>query len=223
MCVGIGQSQRQLRDVVTAVPVRGWLQNSPTVEISPFHSSCPCRRVLSVTAVSSTVAGNLTGRLAFPSEWLTIAADMPFFKNTPDDWQRLYWQILRDGGIHLYWRREYLIEDTKWFVNHDYDVFELACETWKSQDDMFSDVARVLRLPDYFGRNFDALDECVADLPLTENRGAVIVLTRFDAYAAGAGSAPMPRLKNEAEVVLDIIASASRFHLLNGNRLLALV
>jgi len=51
----------------------------------------------------------------------------------------------------------------------------------------------------------------------------VIVLTRFDAYAAGAGSAPMPRLKNEAEVVLDIIVSGSRFHLLNGNRLLALV
>jgi len=168
-------------------------------------------------------AGILRSRLAFASEWLTIAADMPFFNNTPNDWQRLDWQILRDGGIHLYWRREYLVEDTKWFANHDYDVFELACETWESQDDMFTDLARVLRLPDYFGRNFDALDECIADLPLTENRGAVIVLTRFDAYAAGAGSAPMMRLKNEAEVVLDIIASASRFHLLNGNRLLALV
>ena len=148
---------------------------------------------------------------------------MPFFSNTPDDWQRLDWLILRDGGIHLYWRREYLTEDTKWFANHDYDVFELACQTWESQDDMFSDFARVLRLPDYFGRNFDALDECTADLPLTENRGAVVVRSRFDAYAAGTGSAPMQRLKNEAEVVLDIIASASRFHLLNGNRLLALV
>jgi len=92
----------------------------------------------------------LAGRLAFASGWLTIAADMPFFNNSPDDWQRLDWQILRDGGVHLYWRREYLIEDTKWLANHDYDVFELACETWKSQDEMFSDLARVLRLPDYF-------------------------------------------------------------------------
>ncbi len=88
---------------------------------------------------------------------------------------------------------------------------------------MFSDFARVLRWPDYFGRNFDALDECIADLPLTENRGAVMVLTRFDAYAAGSGSAPMEGVKNEAEAVLDSIASASRFHLLNGNRLVALV
>jgi Barstar (barnase inhibitor) len=148
---------------------------------------------------------------------------MPFFNNNPDDWQRLDWQILRDGGIQLYWRREYLIEDSQWLAKHDYDVFEFACETWESQDDMFSDFARVLRLPDYVGRNFDALDECISDLPLTESRGAAIVLAGFDAYAAGAGAAPMERLRNEAEVLLDIIASASRFHLLNGNRLVTLV
>jgi Barstar (barnase inhibitor) len=148
---------------------------------------------------------------------------MPSFNNTPDDWQRLDWQILRDGGIQLYWRREYLVEDVQWFAKHDYEVFEFACDTWKSQDDMFSDFARVLRLPDYFGRNLDALDDCITDLPLTGNHGALIVLKRFDAYAAGAGSTPMNRLSTEAEVVLDIIASASRFYLLNGNRLVALV
>jgi hypothetical protein len=59
---------------------------------------------------------------------------MPFFTNAPDDWQRLDWQILRDGGIHLYWRREYLIEDIDWFAKHDYDVFEFACEKWDSRD-----------------------------------------------------------------------------------------
>jgi len=26
-------------------------------------------------------------------------------------------------------------------------------------------------LPDYFGRNFDALDDCIADLPIPDNRG----------------------------------------------------
>ena len=161
--------------------------------------------------------------MALAYKWLTIVADMPFFRNTPGDWQRLDWQILRDGGIQLYWRPEYLLEDTKWFAEHGYDVFEFACDTWESQDDMFTDFARVLRLPDYFGHNFDALDECLADLPLTESQGALILLKRFDVYAAGAGSAPTRRLKNEAEVVLDIIAGASRFHLVNGNRLVALL
>ena len=166
---------------------------------------------------------SVAGRLAFESEWLTITANMPSFNNTSDDWQRLDWQILRDGGIQLYWRREYLLADTEWFVKHDYEVFDFACNTWTLQDAMFSDFARVLRLPDYFGRNFDALDDCMTDLPFTENRGALIVLNRFDAYAAAAGSVLMDRLSTEAEVVLDIIASASRFHILNGNRLVALV
>jgi len=173
--------------------------------------------------VEISIARSNPRELAFGSESLTICADMSFFSNSPDDWQRLDWQILRDGGIQLYWRREYLIEESQWFAKHDYDLFEFACETWESQDSMFSDFARTLRLPDYFGRNFDALDECIADLPLTENRGGVIVLTRFDAYAAGAGSTPMGRVENEAQAVLDIIARASRFHLLNGNRLVALV
>lgn len=151
-----------------------------------------------------------------------MPADMAFFNNTADDWQRLDWRILRDGGMYLYWRREYLLEDTGWLAEHDYDVYQFACETWSSKEAMFSDFARVLRLPE-FGRNFDAMDDSIADLPLTESRGAAMVLTRFDAYAAGCGSAPMQRMRTEAETVLDIVVRASHFHLLNGRRLVALV
>jgi hypothetical protein len=147
---------------------------------------------------------------------------MSFFTKIPDYWQRPDWQILRDGGIQLYWRHAYLLTDTEWFSKHDYEIFEFDCDTWTSQDVMFSELARVLRLPDYFGRNLDALDDCIRDLPLTENRGAVLVLWGFDTYTAAAGSVPTEKLRY-AEILLDVIASASRFHLLNGNRLIALV
>lgn len=132
---------------------------------------------------------------------------MSFFTKIPDYWQRLDWQILRDGGIHLYWRREYLLADTEWFSKHDYEISEFDCDTWTSQDVMFSEFARLLRLPDYFGRNLDALDECIQDLPLTESRGALLVLRGFDTYAAAAGSVPTEKLRY-AELVLDIIARA---------------
>jgi barstar (barnase inhibitor) len=148
---------------------------------------------------------------------------MSFFSNTAKDWERLDWQILRDGGIQLYWRREYLVEETRWLAEHDYDLYEFACETWLSPDAMFSDFGRVLRLPDWWGRNLDSLDECIADLPLSGSRGAAMILANFDTYAAGSGSALMHSDRTEAEVILDIIARASRFHLLNGNRLIALV
>ncbi len=88
---------------------------------------------------------------------------------------------------------------------------------------MFSDFGRVLQLPDWWGHNFDAFDDCIADLPLSESRGAVIILVNFDSYAAGSGSALLASGRSEAEVILDIIARASHFHLLNGNRLIALV
>ena len=148
---------------------------------------------------------------------------MAFFNNTPEDWKRLDWQILRDGGIQLYWRREYLVQETKWFAVHNYDVYEFACDTWSSPEAMFSDLGRVLRLPDWWGQNVNALDDCMDDLPLTESRGAVMVLTNFDVYAAGSGSALMHSGRPEAEVILDILAQASRFHLLNGRRLVVLV
>ena len=38
---------------------------------------------------------------------------MTLFNNSPEDWQRLDWQILRDGGIALYWRQEYLADDVR--------------------------------------------------------------------------------------------------------------
>jgi len=60
-------------------------------------------------------------------------------------------------------RQECLIEDSQWFAKHDHNVCEFACETWEPLETMFSDFARVLQLPATFDRNFDALDECVAD------------------------------------------------------------
>jgi hypothetical protein len=148
---------------------------------------------------------------------------MSYFNNTPKDWERLDWQILRDGGIHLYWRREYLVEDKRWLAEHDYDLYEFACETWLSEHTMYSDFGRVLQFPDWWGRNINAFDDCIADLPLSGSRGAVMILVNFDSYASGSGSTLMPSGRTEAEAILDIIADASRFHLLNGNRLIALV
>jgi RNAse (barnase) inhibitor barstar len=153
----------------------------------------------------------------------TIASDMAYFNNSADDWQRIDWQVLRDGGIALYWRSEYLAEDARWLHEHDYELYEMDCAKWSSRDDMFADFDRAFRLPEWWGRNFDALDECMADLPLDEKLGAALVLRHFDSYASQFGAAPLARRETEAVVILDILARASRFHLLNGRRFVVLV
>jgi hypothetical protein len=152
---------------------------------------------------------------------------MALFTNSANDWQRLDWTILRDGGISLYWRREYLAEDVRWLVAQGYDVYDFDCERWTSQDDMYSDITRVLRFAEWWGpqwgKNFDALDDCLSDLPIRDDGGAVLVFNKFNVYATGSGSPAMPNGRIEAEVLLDVIAGACRFFLLNGKRFITLV
>ena len=44
-----------------------------------------------------------------------------------------------------------------------------------SRDDLFSALEKTLHLPWYFGRNWDALDECLRDLSWISQRRVVIV------------------------------------------------
>jgi hypothetical protein len=78
-------------------------------------------------------------------------------------------------------------------------------------------------IPDYYGQNFDALNECLGDLPVPEDGGAAIVLQTFDAYAKSLPAITCRQSsQTDAEVLLDILASASRMHLLYGKRFLTL-
>jgi RNAse (barnase) inhibitor barstar len=68
-----------------------------------------------------------------------------------------------------------------------------------------------LKLPDYYGSNLDALNECLRDLEIKET-GLVIVLGHFDLWDQAKG-----------QVLIEIIDRASRFHLLLGERIILLI
>ena len=146
---------------------------------------------------------------------------MALFSNSPDDWQKLDWQILRDGGVALYWRPEYLAEDVQWLVGRNYDVYTFDCEHWASESEMFSDLARAVGFSKCW--DFDAVNDNLSDLPIREDGGVALVFRRFNFYATGAGSALMPGGRAQAEVLLDVMARACRFHLLNGTKFVTLV
>ena len=142
------------------------------------------------------------------------------FNNSPEDWQRLDWEILRDGGIALYRTSQYLAEDVRWLTAQNYQVCEFDCTQWNSENEMFYDIARKLAFSEC--RNFDALDDDLSDLPIRDDGGLVLVFRNFHAYATGPGSVSLPSGRSGAEVVLDVMACASRFHLLNGKRFVVL-
>lgn len=137
--------------------------------------------------------------------------------------ERADWTILKDGGVALYWRREILDDDVKWLESSGYRIVSFEAAEWLSEDVMHSSLKVELSFPVYYGNNLNALDECMwDDLVVPDAGGLVLVLNHYDRFVkADLGSGANDR--STAEIVLDIFARASRYHMLSGRRLLILV
>lgn len=136
---------------------------------------------------------------------------MPVFQNTPDEWQRLDWSILQNGYTCLYSRPEFLLIDIGWFRKERYRVMEFDCSSWAEDQAMHDELKLKLRFPDTYASNFSALKENLKEISIT-GKGMVLVLHHFDT------------VENEtAQILLDILAKASQWHLLLGERLLTLL
>ena len=136
---------------------------------------------------------------------------MPVFRNHPTEWHNLDWTILRNSSISIYWRHEYLDEDIEWFQKEKYNVTRFDCSTWTDEDKMHHELFIKLKLPDYYGSNYDALDECLEDINIKDT-GLIIVFEHFDKLT-----------KDTRQVLLDIFDRSARFHLLMGHRIINLI
>ncbi len=71
-----------------------------------------------------------------------------------------------------------------------------------------------LQFPDYYGKNLNALNDCLSDLEIPDRGGVVLVFFAFDSFAE--------KFPDFAWGLLDIIAGRSRVFSLKGKRLMAL-
>lgn len=141
---------------------------------------------------------------------------MPVFADGPETWQRLDYRLLQHGPIALYHRATILEEDLAWLRAEGYWIDRLLCTTWTSPSAIHDTLAPTLAFPDYYGRNLDALVDCLRDLPFPDRGGGrALALDGFDACARA--------LPGYAHDVLDVLARAAHEHLLFGDRLLVLV
>lgn len=149
------------------------------------------------------------------------------FVNKTEEWHRVDWQILREGGIALYLRQEHLEDDLGWLASQGYDIYGFNCGLWRSEADAYSDFDRTLRFSQWWGprwgHNLDALQDCLADFPVNDSGGVAVVFEKFDLYAQGPGSARLAGGRRRAEALLDVLARTSRLFLLTGRRFLTLV
>ena len=138
-----------------------------------------------------------------------------------EQWERRDFQLMRRSPVQLFWNMGLLDDSVAWLRDEGYRLIEIDAGEWRSEADLHRTFQERFSFPSYYGRNLDALDECMAGFavhefgPDAEATGTVLVLTHFDAFA---------RLEpKSAHAVLDIFASASRCALLIGHRMLCLV
>jgi hypothetical protein len=131
--------------------------------------------------------------------------------------------VLRDGGISIYLRHDYLTEDITWLEQAGYKVVRLACEEWSSERDMHANLSSAFSFPDYYGMNLDALDEVITEIDVPFSGGVVLVLLSYDRFASGRGGPIAGSQYHPAEALLDILSRASHEFLLTGRRFLTFV
>ena len=84
-----------------------------------------------------------------------------------------------------------------------YAIAVLDGEQSGSRAGIFTEMSRVLHFPDYFGRNWDAVNDCLTDLSWLPAEGYVLI---FDGFGALARNAP-----DQWQIGLKVFAEACRF------------
>jgi RNAse (barnase) inhibitor barstar len=136
--------------------------------------------------------------------------------------QPVDFRLVHSTFVTMFWRSSVLDETVGWLRSHSYRVVEFDAGSWSSDVDLYDDVALALNFPDYFGRNLDALNDCMRDVASGDygwdadaNTGLVIVLRAFDAFTAVD--------RRTAQNMLDIFAGQARCAILIGHRIICLV
>ena len=70
----------------------------------------------------------------------------------------------------------------------------------KTPANLFAEFARALKFPDYFGHNWDALEECLADLEWLPAKGYVLLITDAECV--------LPDNEEDYETFLEILRDA---------------
>jgi hypothetical protein len=143
---------------------------------------------------------------------------MAFFKRkekAPAEVQRLDWQLLERGAVALYHKSSVLSADLAWFRQQNYAIHELSATTWSTPIDFHTEAQRALSFPSHYSKNLASWIDCLAELPVPDESGTLLVFRRYDVFARAQGQL--------AQTILDSIETTSRRFLLTGRRLIALV
>jgi hypothetical protein len=86
---------------------------------------------------------------------------------------------------------------------NDFTHWRVDLATVRSKSELLASLARALEFPDWFGGNWDALQDCLGDLSWRPAPGYVIVLSHCGGFAAGA--------REDFESALEVFDATAEF------------
>src|ERR1700722_2574065 len=92
------------------------------------------------------------------------------------DENTLDYAVIRDGGITIYRDFRFLEEDIQWLRNSSYRIHRGDCADWVSENALHESLKTALAFPDYYGKNFNALNDVISDLDVPDVGGVALVL-----------------------------------------------
>ncbi len=108
-----------------------------------------------------------------------------------------------------------MLEDTKWLQTQGYLVHHFDVTDWYDLTRMHDELKAKLAFPSYYGKNLDALNDCLSDIAIPNDAGTALTFSHFNSLAT-----VRPTV---ATALLDIMADSSRRAMLFGRRLIVLV
>lgn len=93
--------------------------------------------------------------------------------------------------------------------------FYLEGEGVLSKEQFLEQIARAMDFPGYFGGNWDALEDCLADLSWREAPGYVILYDHFDTFAE--------QVPDQFETALEILDASVEFWRAQGKPLFVML
>jgi RNAse (barnase) inhibitor barstar len=124
-------------------------------------------------------------------------------------------RLLQNGCVVLYHNSFLMEEHANQLVSSGWKYKEAYIAETGQLEEFFDQIALALEFPDYFGRNMNALNDCLSDIVFPESRRLAVGLERFDIFAS--------RDMSLANTVLDIFAGLERHCLMRNERILFLV
>ncbi|WIE61520.1 barstar family protein [Curtobacterium sp. MCLR17_032] len=146
---------------------------------------------------------------------------MPSFSTEDILGNRLDFEIARDGFVRRLEDDAALRNAKTWLRREGYRVVKLDAGAWEEDKQMHMAFATSLQFPSYFGKNLDALNDCMSDVAEAaygwdaSETGLVLILSSFDRFAQ--------RLPRTAYHVRDILQWQGGYAALFGNRLITIL